>query len=980
MSGKSSNLFQKYRGLQRWQRYLLVITALFVLYSGAGFLLAPLLIEKILPEKLTESLNRQVTLQNVFINPYLFLVEVDEFEIQNKQGDNTFIGLHSLFLDIQVASLFKLAPVIKTCQVAGLEIRGSRINDSTYNFSDLLGSEKEGEKEDLEEEEKAPFRFSVNNIEISDSAVYFFDAPYNTFHEIEEIDISIPFISNLPSDIEIDVEPAFSAFINGRFFSSVGQTRPFAGTQETVLQLELHDIALPHYLAYVPVDLGMEIRQAFLDCRLLLSYSLDMSKGKYLGLEGEIGLRDVEMELQDGTPLFSLPQLTVTLSPENLLDGKPHLASVELDSPRISLHRRLDGTLDIPEVGGNNTTTEEEQVLENNEAEKSFDIRIDETRVLNGRFQLIDQLADTSVTVDQLSVVVKDFSLSENKQSDVTVQARINSSGILDISGRAGANPLQGSFDIDFTDFEVGSLQGYVDQYIHLLISDGEFNLGLKVDFSMDVNGMNGQFSGKSSLENFVALEPDSGNPLCDWKSLYIDDIQGVIPEGAVQVGEILFDELVSHILIDQDGDVNVQKLLKKTGEEKGQHEEKTVVGSPKKEDTSREISIGKIVLKNGEVLFSDNSVTPDYHSKLHELNASLTGVSTRVPASVALKGKLNTSELEISGTVQPLATIKSGALQVHLDGIELSRLTPYSGKYIGRGIRKGKLSVNMDYTVEDRDIDGKNALFLDQLTLGDSVESKEAVSLPLDLAVALMQNRKGEINLNVPVQGNLDDPEFSIGGVVFKVIMNMIVKAATSPFALIGALIGSEEQLDEIIFQPGLATLDQSESDKLEKLVSVLYDRPGLKIDLAGFADSDSDRIAIHETLFRQQLKARKLEEMVKEGKKELSLEAIIISDEEFQKYLWQAYKAAPFDKEKNFVGMVKKIPPEDQEKMLRAFLKVSDDQLAALASKRASSVNRFLVEEKQVEPERVFLVEEQGIKDGDSIASGRLVRLTIK
>jgi len=976
MSGKSSNLFQNYRNLQRWQRYFLVIVLLFVLYSGIGFLLVPLLIEKILPEKLTEVLSRQVTLENVYINPYLLLVEVDEFEIRNRQGDNPFIGLHSLFLDIQVSSLFKLAPVIKTCQIAGLEIQGNRINDSTYNFSDLLGARKEG----LKEEAKEPFRFSVNNIEISDSAVYFYDALYNTLHEIEEIEISIPFISNLPSDIEIDVEPSFSAFINGRFFSSAGQTRPFAGTQETVLQLELHDIALPHYLAYVPIDLGVVVRRAFLDCRLLLSYSLDMSKEKYLGLEGEIGLRDVEMELQDGTHLFSLPRLTVELSPENLLDGKPHLASVELDSPVISLHRRRDGTLDIPEAGGSSSTVTEEQVLKNNETEKSFDIRIDETRVLSGSFQFIDQLADTSVTVDELSVVIKDFSLSENKQSDVNIQARVNSSGLLDLSGRAGVNPVQGSFDLDFAEFEVGSLQGYVDQYLHLLITDGEFNLGTKVDFSMDVNGVHAQFSGKSSLENFVALESDSGKPLCGWKNLNIDDVQGVIPGGSVQVGEILFDALTSHILIDQDGAVNVQKLLKKKGEERGQQKEEPVVGSPKEEDVSREISIGKIVLKNGEVFFTDNRVTPDYHSKLHELNASLTGVSTRVPASVALKGKLNTSELEISGTVQPLATTKSGALQVHLDGVELSRLTPYSGKYIGRGIRKGKLSVDMDYTVDDRDIDGRNSLFFDQLTLGDSVESGDAVSLPLDLAVALMQNRKGEINLNVPVQGNLDDPEFSIGGVVVKVIMNMIVKAATSPFALIGALIGSEEQLDEIIFQPGLATLDLSESDKLEKLASVLYDRPGLKIDLAGFADPDSDRIAIHETLFRQQLKARKLEEMVKEGRQELSLETITISGEEFQKYLWQAYKSAPFEKEKNFVGMVKKIPPENQEKMLRAFLEVSDDQLATLASKRASSVSRFLVEKKQIESERVFLVEEQGVKDGDSIDSGRLVRLTIK
>lgn len=980
MSEKSTGLVAKYKNLQRWQRYLLIIALLVVVYSSVGFLVVPLLIEKILPGKLSAALDRHVSIENVHINPYLLIVEVDEFEVLNKQGDDSFIGLHYLFLDFQISSLFKLAPVVKSCQVAGLEIHGSRINDSTYNFSDLLETPVEKGSEDVDREAKEPLQFSVNNIEISDSALYFYDTSYNTLHEIEEIELSIPFISNLPSHVEIDVEPSFSAFINGKFFSSAGQTRPFAGTQETALQIELHGIELPDYLAYVPVDLGMDIQQAFLDCRLSLSYSRDMGKERYLGLEGEIGFRDVEIKLRDGSHFFSLSNLTIQLSPENLLDGKPHLAFVELDSPVLSLHRRKDGTLDIPEVGGNNKTVSEDHVSAENEAGKQFDLKIDEIRLLNGRFQFIDQVAETSVTIDQLSLAVEDFSLSEEVQSDVVLKGRVNSSGLLDVSGRAGVNPLQGAFAMNFADFEIGSLQGYVDQYVHLLITDGKFNLDSKVDFSMAENGLNAHFSGNSIFENFVAVESESGNPLCVWNSLDIKDVQWQIPDTSLQAGEIILDGFTGHILIDPDGSVNIQKLMKNKGVEREPQEEKQDSDNAKRENSAQEINIGKIELSNGKILFTDKSVTPGYHSKLHELNASLTGVNPEVPASFDLHGKLNSSKLEISGTVQPLATTKSGNLRVNIDGVELSSMTPYSGKYIGRGIRKGKLSVDLEYAVDDRNIDAKNALFFDQLSLGENVESDNAVSLPLDLAIALMQNRKGEIKLNVPVQGNLDDPEFSIGGIVVKVIMNMIVKAATSPFALIGALIGSEEQLDQIVFEPGLATLDQSETDKLDKLASVLYDRPGLKIELAGFTDSDSDRRAIHETLFWQQLKARKLEEAVKKGKMGLSLESINISDEEFQKYLWQAYKAAPFKKEKNFIGMVKKVPPADQEKMMRVFLEVGDDQLALLASKRAAAVSHFLVEKKQIEAERVFLVEEKRVEDSDSTASGRIVRLAIK
>lgn len=964
MSEKNKSLWAHYKKCSFWQRGLIVGTFLFAAYCVIGFLAVPYLITLILPGKLSAALNRQVFIEKVSINPLLLSVEVNELEIRNLQGDDTFIGLHSLFLDFQISSLFKFAPVVKTCQLSGFEVRGSRITDSTYDFSDLLESGKDQGKEDVSSEEKKPFLFSVNNIEISDSAVYFYDAPYDTLHEIEEINLSIPFISNLPSEVQIDVEPSFSAFINGKFFASTGQTRPFVGSKETALQVELHDIALPYYLAYVPVDLGMDIRKAFLDCRLVLSYSQDSTQEKIFGLEGEIALRDIEIALQDGSPLFSLPRLTLQIAPDNLLDGKPHLKSVELDSPVISLYKTKDGTLAIPVVGGSNEVAVEEPQPEQAVEHTPFDIRIDATRVRNGSFRFIDQAVDASITGDQLSLFIKDFSLSEKNQSDLTVGARINSSGLLEVSGELGINPIRGSFTLNFAGFEVGSLQQYVDQYLQLLITDGKFNLMAQADLAMDENGVNGHFSGSSSLENFVAVESGSGNPFCSWKKLKVEEVQGAFPEASVQVGQILLDGLATHIAIDQNGSVNVQKMVKDTGEkEELDHAEEPLVEGQKEVGPARDISIGKIMVKKGEISFTDNRMTPDYHSKLHELNASVTGLSTSVPADFTLKGKLdNTTELDISGTLQPLAITKSGAVQVKLDGIELSQLTPYSGKYIGRRIRKGKLSVNMDYTVDDQEIAGKNILFFDQLALGDSVDSQDAVSLPLDLAVALMQNRKGEINLNVPVQGSLSDPDFSIGGIVVRVIMNMIVKAATSPFALIGALIGSDEQLDHIVFEPGSAILDPSEADKLEKLATVLYDRPGLKISLAGYADPDFDSKAIHETLFWQQLKVRKLEEMVKKGTRGLSLDDITISAEEYEKYLWEAYKTAPFEKEKNFIGMVKKILPADQEKMLRAFLEVGDEQLTLLASQRASAVSYFLVEKKQIEPERVFLTEEQG------------------
>lgn len=1189
MSEKSGGLWQKYKKLPRWKRYLLISISLFVIYSATGFLAVPLLIEKIAPGKLTEALSREVTIENVYINPYLLSVEVDEFEVRNREGDDTFVGFHSLFLDFQISSLFRFAPIVRACQLSGFVVQFSREDSETYNFSDLLSSQEIETR--IDKRKKEPPRFSINNIEISDSAIYFDDQPYETLHEVEEISFSVPFLSNLPSLIEIDVEPSFSAIVNGRFFTSSGQTRPFAGTQATTLQIELQEIDLPYYLAYMPIDIGVEIKEAVLDSQLLLAYSLEDESKMYLGLEGEVQLSNIELELDDGSHLFSLPRLTVEVKPENLLEGQLHLAKIELDSPVISLARRKDGSLHLPQV---DKADEKEDIPEETSAKQKdpFYFSVDEVRVLSGAYSFIDQsvagsykknidqvnidikglttlpdtmatysldaqtaekeelsasgsfgvsplnvdgkiflstqalpsyapyyrshflgqftsgaidfngkyvlnkelqlsfsdialdivdlalflpesdneiinipefsLADGSVNlegrhirvgtlngskikteiirfddgslnineltssnkdieaeeqplaenpgrqwqieirefmlddaslhfedqspsspvpfvIDQLAVSVNDFWLGKEQSADVNIQARVNGKGLLDVKGGVAISPLHGSGELRINNFEIGTLQGYVDDYLHLLVTDGKINISAQTKFSSGEKGFAAEVSGSSFIDGLATVDPNNGDPLYSLKKLDVQGFQATIPKNSLQIKNILLDSLESHIVISQDGTLNVQKLLKKEdqkGTGKSAEEEESV--AEKGETSPLDMHIGEVKLKDGQVFVNDFRVTPDYHSRIHDLNATLTGIAADVPASLTLTGEINnTSSLSVSGTVQPLSKTKSGELELRLEGVDLSRLTPYSGKYLGRSIRKGKLSLSMDYVVDDRSIDGKNTLFFDQFTLGDNIESEDAVSLPLDLAIALMQNRKGEIKLNVPVEGNLDDPAFSIGGVVMKVVMNMIVKAATSPFALIGALVGSDEELDEIYFQPGVAVLDPAEIDKLDKLATVLVDRPGLKLELTGFVDPEPDRKAIHETLFWQQIKARKLEEMVKKGGQGMTMDTVTISDEEYEKYLWLGYKAAPFKKEKNFIGMVKKIPPGEQEKLLREFLEVDDDKLATLASKRASSVSRYFIEQKQIESERIFLVKQQL---GTESSMGQFVLLTIK
>ena len=373
-------------------------------------------------------------------------------------------------------------------------------------------------------------------------------------------------------------------------------------------------------------------------------------------------------------------------------------------------------------------------------------------------------------------------------------------------------------------------------------------------------------------------------------------------------------------------------------------------------------VEIDSVKLDNGEIAFLDRNITPNYASSFSELTGTITGLSSRadVTAEININGKLDQhAPLQITGRVNPLRDELYADLVLNFNDIELSPTSPYTGKFVGYTVSKGKLSLDLHYLVEGRNITGKNKAFLDQFTLGNTVESPDAMSLPVKLAIALLKNRQGEITLNVPVEGNLDDPEFSIGGVVFKAIINLIAKAATSPFALLGAIIPDGEDLQYVEFEPGSTHIAAEYTANLEAVAKALYERPGLEMDIKGGVKADEEKPVLHEKQFARLLKNEKLKELTRKKEMVPDQEQIIIEPEEYETFLKKAYKEATFEKPKNFIGLDKKLPAEEMEKLLRDNIKITWDDLRLLAIDRANAVKAFLVEAGPVEPERIFIVE---------------------
>ena len=250
----------------------------------------------------------------------------------------------------------------------------------------------------------------------------------------------------------------------------------------------------------------------------------------------------------------------------------------------------------------------------------------------------------------------------------------------------------------------------------------------------------------------------------------------------------------------------------------------------------------------------------------------------------------------------------------------------------------------------------------IDQFTFGHSVESKDATKLPVRLAVSLLTDRHGVIQLDLPVSGSLDDPKFSVWGVVLMVLKNLLLKAATSPFALLSSLFGQGEDLSWLEFEPGHADIPPEDRAKLDTLGKALYERPGLRLEVEGHADPARDREALRRLGLERKVKAQKVKDMVGSGSDANA--AIAVSVAEYPKYLKLAYGAEKIDKPRNAIGMVKDIPVDEMERLILAAIVVTEDDLRLLARQRAQVARDHILRGRKIETERVFVLEPKSIR----------------
>lgn len=596
------------------------------------------------------------------------------------------------------------------------------------------------------------------------------------------------------------------------------------------------------------------------------------------------------------------------------------------------------------------------------------------------------------IAMQSLRITADRLALGPGPSNFTVAAAGVQGDGKLDLKGVFTPQPLTVKTAVDLSNLNVASFAPYFASSLNATVRAVTLSAKGNAEFTAAAGNapMKAGWKGGVDITDLDLQDRVNKDDFLNWKRLGFTgmDISVAGDKIGARLGDIALEDFYGRILLNAQGRLNVMDLVAPPGQAGGSITQDTQTPGRSAEPPAAppaaaasakgsgaasmpDISVNSVTLTRGRMTFTDRFVKPNYVAELSSIEGDITAVSSTnpQPAKVKVTGRVyTTAPLSISGIVQPFAKYLTLDLKASAKGVDLPRFTTYSAKYVGYPIKRGKLSVDLEYKLKNRALQATNHVVLNQLTFGDKTNSPDATKLPVLLAVALLKDSRGNIDINLPISGSLDDPEFSVGGIVVRVLMNLVVKAVTSPFSLLASAFGGGEELSYVEFAPGSAVLTDDSLQRIETLTKALADRPALKMDISGRADPKTDTEGLRQAWVDAKIRAAKAADVAPRGKKP-DPKGVEVSGAERAKYLEAVYDDTDLkDKPRNFIGMAKSIPAAQMEAMLRAAAPVGEDQLRQLADARAQAVYEKLQAQEGL-ADRVFIVAPQldadGIKD---------------
>lgn len=679
------------------------------------------------------------------------------------------------------------------------------------------------------------------------------------------------------------------------------------------------------------------------------------------------------------SPLGKVERLQVQDAQVNI--SRRHLAAKEVSASgmRLLLTRNADGAfagMRPPRF------RQEATVAAEAGAATPWSFEIDRLLLAKASARLEDKSTFTKAiqTVDDANLSIAGFSTEPGSSAKVAVDARINRRGRLSASGEIAPAAATAHLKLELRSVDLLPFQPYFAGYVNLAVTRGQISGSgeLALDQASG-GGLGARYRGSLTIGNFHSVDRDQSADLLDWKSLHLGGIDLRSSPFALAVREVALSDFFARAIVSAEGKLNLMEIPRRESTPAAAVSQALPPDSPS--SSPPPIRIDRVTLQGGTIRIADHYVRPNYSARLADIGGRVSGLSSEPGSSadIDLRGKYDGAPVAITGQFNPLSPKPSLDLKAEVRGVEMTPLSPYAQKYAGYAIAKGKLSLFLDYRLDQGRLDARNRIFLDQLSFGEKTESPDAVKLPVTLAVSLLKNRRGEIDVNLPISGSLDDPEFSMAGVVIQVVMNLLSRAVTSPFALLGSLFGEGEELSQVGFATGAYRLDPDALQRLQALAKALEDRPSLKLEITGHAEPSQDAEALRRLGMERQIKARKLARLLANGQEGGSLETVTIAEDEYPELLESAFRHADFPKPRNWLGLTKRLPRNEMEKLLLTHVPAGKEELRQLAEDRARTVADWLTDSGRIPRERIFLMPAK-VEDNEADQDSGQVRFSLR
>lgn len=954
-----------HKGLKRALGAMLIAVTL---YSLLGFLLIPGIALRVINQQLTQFSNVPARLERLQLNPFTLQLTLWGLHLGETGAEQ--VSLARLHTDLQWDSLWSGALHLAVLELDQAQIDLLFAKDGRLNLTQLFKLPPSPATSEPAAPSQ-PLPLYVERIQLLNGSLHFKDERPST--PIEFVYDSLTFdLNNLSTRPDDNAELSLLATgPNGGRLEWHGRIGLNPITSSGHLQLS--DGKLKGIWPYVRDAVPLDLQEGIVN--LASDYDLNLASGTQLQLSNlNVNLAPFAINAPDGRPLLKLQNVVIS-------DGSLDLAKQQVVLGKITslgletwAAREADGQLDwqkllarpaptgAPTAAGTTPTDNSASAPTTSTASpaaKPWQVLLSDVQLRGYQVHLADRAVSPEVKLEvgPLDLDVQHFDSLNQSPFDLHLTTGLGKLGKVEVTGQVNLSPVSAQLKVNTQNIDLRTAQAYLSPFIRLEVRSGLLSSALAVDLQ-NTAPLAFSVQGAVQVNQLHTLDTVKQRDFLKWRQLALEGLDYRHGD-SLTINAIKLDQPYSRFIINEDRSTNVSELL---------IPQPAPAAATAKAPASKPlgIAIGGISINDGSANFADLSLKPDFATAIQQLNGQIGRIDSRHPqaAKVAIKGKVDRyAPVTINGSVNPFNPLASLDMALSFKQVELTTLTPYSGKFAGYRIRKGRLNIDLQYRIEKGQLNAQNKVVLEQLELGEQVDSPDAVDLPIRLAIALLKDTEGKIDIELPISGDLNNPQFSVMPIIWQTLRNLVLRAVQAPFKFIGGLVSGADEvnLDRVQFSAGSSELDPQAKGVLDTLASALKERPALRLEVQGISAQASDGAPLAEQRLQSDYQDNYYKILQRRGDQvPATASALEVPEDEKPTLLAGIYRSR-----------LKQQPPKDWDKLgdeeheqklrdaVLTSLANSETLLRKLAQARASSVKQYLVENGGLPDQRMFLLD---------------------